>query len=57
MVIACIGFASKISEDHISFCGDKLKEASRRIMEVIGGREPYIKKFKTLIHCTQSGSL
>lgn len=40
MVIACIGFASKISEEHISFCGDKLKEASKRIMEVIGGRPP-----------------
>ena len=44
MVIACIGFASKVSEDQISFCGDKLKEASRRIMEVIGGREPVSKK-------------
>ncbi|WML37953.1 IclR family transcriptional regulator [Neobacillus sp. OS1-2] len=40
MVIACIGFASKISEEQISFCGEMLKEASKRIMEVIGGREP-----------------
>ena len=39
MVIAYIGFASKISEEHISFCRDKLNEASKRIMEVIGGRE------------------
>jgi DNA-binding IclR family transcriptional regulator len=44
MVIACIGFASKISEEHISFCGDKLKEAAKRIMEVIGGREPVYNK-------------
>lgn len=44
MVIACIGFASKISGEHISFCGDKLKEAAKRIMEVIGGREPVFNK-------------
>ncbi|GER67422.1 IclR family transcriptional regulator [Weizmannia acidilactici] len=40
MVIACIGFASMVSEEHISFCGEKLKEASEKITEAIGGRKP-----------------
>lgn len=40
MVIACIGFTSEMSEDCISLYGEKLKEAARRIMEVLGGREP-----------------
>jgi DNA-binding IclR family transcriptional regulator len=44
MVIACIGLASQLDENHISFCGEKLKEASRRIMEVLGGKEPVYSK-------------
>lgn len=40
MVIACIGVASNMSEDQITFCGDKLKVAARRIMEALGGKEP-----------------
>lgn len=40
MVIACIGFASRMSEEHVSFCGEKLKEASRKIMDLLGGKVP-----------------
>lgn len=39
MVIACIGLASNMSKDQITFCGDKLKEAARRIMEAWGGNK------------------
>ena len=40
MVIACIGFATNVNDDYVSFCGEKLKVASRRIMEALGGKEP-----------------
>ena len=43
MVIACIGFAKSVDEDYVSICGDQLKEASRRIMEALGGKEPIYK--------------
>lgn len=38
MVIACIGFASDISEEQIAFCGEKLKEAAKKIMTALGVR-------------------
>lgn len=44
MVIACIGFANGVNDDFISFCSDKLKEASRRYMEVYRGRAPIFDK-------------
>lgn len=46
MVIACIGFASMISKEHIAFCGEKLKETAKKITEAIGGKEPDTTKFK-----------
>jgi IclR family KDG regulon transcriptional repressor len=44
MVIACIGLASQMHESHISFCGEKLKEAAGKIMEIFGGKEPMYSK-------------
>lgn len=38
MVVACMGFSSEMNEDHILFCGETLKIAASKIMEVIDGR-------------------
>lgn len=45
MVIACVGLASGVNKDYLSFCGEKLKEASNMITEIFGGMEPDITKF------------
>ncbi len=40
MVVACMGFSSQLDEEHVAYCGEKLKIAASRIMSVIGGRVP-----------------
>lgn len=44
LVIACIGFASGVTEDYVNLCGEKLKEAAKNIMEDIGGRPSVYKE-------------
>ncbi|MBM4763799.1 IclR family transcriptional regulator [Bacillus sp. B15-48] len=45
MVIACLGFASNANEEYVAFCGEKLKEASKGIMDAIGGEKPVLEEW------------